>query len=139
MNAAVWSAKLEIQELLVRYATGIDQRDWALFRLCFTEDCDADYRPFGRWRSSAEITEWMISAHVAYDHTLHRITNAVIEVSGDTATCRSYVDVILRLRDGIGHHEGYGIYDDELVHGPEGWRIARRRYTLVKSGRDLQS
>ena len=29
----------DISELLVRYATGIDRRDWPLFRTVFTDDC----------------------------------------------------------------------------------------------------
>ncbi len=33
----------DIAEVLVRYATGIDRRDWALLRSCFTDDCEADY------------------------------------------------------------------------------------------------
>jgi 3-phenylpropionate/cinnamic acid dioxygenase small subunit len=28
----------QISDLLVRYATGIDRRDWPLFRTVFTED-----------------------------------------------------------------------------------------------------
>ena len=33
----------DVADLLVRYATGIDRRDWALFRTCFTGDCEVDY------------------------------------------------------------------------------------------------
>jgi SnoaL-like domain len=36
-------ARLDIADVLVRYASGIDRCDWALFRSCFTDDCDADY------------------------------------------------------------------------------------------------
>ena len=138
MDTITLRATLEIQDLIVRYATGIDRRDWVLFRSCFTEECDADYGPFGHWQSASEITDWMISAHEAYGNTLHRITNIAAYIEGASATCRSYVDVILQLRDGVHFHHGYGIYDDELVHSSEGWMIARRRYTVVKSGRNIE-
>jgi len=39
--------RADVADVLVRYATGIDQRDWALFRTCFTEDCEADYGGIG--------------------------------------------------------------------------------------------
>jgi hypothetical protein len=33
------------------------------------------------------------------------------------------------------HATGY--YDDELVRGDDGWRIARRRFTMVTMQRDV--
>ena len=35
-------ARDDVAEVLIRYGTGIDRRDWTLFRSCFAEDCDAD-------------------------------------------------------------------------------------------------
>lgn len=29
----------EISQVLLRFTTGIDRRDWALFRTAFTDDC----------------------------------------------------------------------------------------------------
>ena len=65
--------------MLLRYATGVDQRDWELFRTCFTDDCDADYGSIGHWHSGDEITEWMRVAHEPAGHTMHRITNVVVD------------------------------------------------------------
>jgi hypothetical protein len=52
----------------------------------------------------------------------HHITNPLIEVSGDTATARSYFTV--HADAGPDHS---GTYDDELVRTDGGWRFARRR------------
>jgi SnoaL-like domain len=41
----------DIVDVLVRYATGIDSRDWALFRSCFTDDARFDYGDLGTWGS----------------------------------------------------------------------------------------
>ena len=46
------AARGDIAEVLVRYATGIDRRDWTLFRTCFTDDCDADYGDIGTLHSA---------------------------------------------------------------------------------------
>ena len=46
----------DVTDVLVRYATGIDQRDWALFRTCFTEDCVVDYGDIGLWHGVDEVT-----------------------------------------------------------------------------------
>jgi hypothetical protein len=77
------AARQEIAELQVRYATGIDRRDWDLFRTCFTDDCVADYGDIGVWHGTDEITAWMDQAHQGAGHTLHRITNHAVAVDGD--------------------------------------------------------
>ncbi len=125
------AARQDIAELLVRYASGIDRRDWDLFRSCFTADCHCDYGDIGVWTDVEQITQFMIVSHEHMSHTMHRITNQAVDVSGDTATSRSYVDVLLTFGDGSSGINGQGFYDDELVHTVDGWRIARRRYTMV--------
>jgi 3-phenylpropionate/cinnamic acid dioxygenase small subunit len=122
--------RAEITELLVRYATGIDRRDWDLFRAIWTDDLDANYgRGIGHFHSAQEITDFMTASHAVMGPTWHRLSNFSIDVDGDRATSRTYVHAVLnvdkddpeRWLDVIGH------YDDELVRGPDGWRIARRR------------
>ena len=124
----------DIAKVLLRYATGIDRRDWELFRTCFTEDVVAEYEGIDPWRGVDEITESMITSHADMGHTMHRLSNLAITVDGDTAMARSYVDAILMAADGQTGLNPRGFYDDELVRTPNGWRIARRRFTSVHFG-----
>lgn len=124
----------DIADVLVRYATGIDTRDWPLFRTCFTEDCDVDYGDIGAWRSVDEIEAFMVEAHAGMGHTMHRITNVAPTIDGDFAACRAYVDALLMNFDGAGGINAHGFYDDDLVRTPDGWRIAKRRFTTVRIG-----
>ena len=48
--------RLEIAEVLLRYATGIDRRNWSLFRTVFTDDCDLDYGEIGAWHGAEAVT-----------------------------------------------------------------------------------
>jgi 3-phenylpropionate/cinnamic acid dioxygenase small subunit len=130
----------EVADVLVRYATGIDRRDWALFRTCFTDDCEADYGAIGAWRGVDALTEWMAATHAPCGHTLHRITNVAVAPSGgggrepddhDRVTARSYVDALVLGPDNRSGVRAAGVYDDELVRTAGGWRIARRRFTQV--------
>ena len=57
----VGTSKQDIAEVLVRYATGIDRRDWDLFRSCFTADCVAEYEDIGTWESADAITDFMVT------------------------------------------------------------------------------
>jgi hypothetical protein len=123
----------QIIAVLIRYATGIDRRDWPLFETCFTEDARTDYGPFGQWSSAAQITAFMQQAHAAMGHTLHRLSNFVIAAQGPGAIARSYVDALLMPGPGGGDvHRGIGYYDDELILTAQGWRIKVRRFTAVQ-------
>lgn len=127
----------DVADVLVRYATGIDRRDWALFRTCFTDDCEADYGAIGVWHGADAITKWMEEAHAPCGHTLHRITNQAISPSSDGVVARSYVDAVVMAADNRSGTRAVGYYDDELVRTDDGWKIAHRRFTMVVLQTDL--
>ncbi|MGE2837009.1 nuclear transport factor 2 family protein [Mycobacterium sp. SMC-4] len=121
----------DIADVLTRYATGIDRRDWPLFRTVFTQDCELDYGDIGTWHGVDAVVDFMTAAHEMAGHTLHRITNTAIEVDGDTATSRAYVDGLILSPDNTSGVNATGFYDDDLVRTDTGWRIRRRRFTVV--------
>jgi 3-phenylpropionate/cinnamic acid dioxygenase small subunit len=127
----------DVAEVLVRYATSIDRRDWVLFRTCFTDDCEADYGGIGMWHNADEMTAWMRETHEPCGHTMHRITNEVVTMrgggdpGGESVAARSYVDAIVLFGDNQSGTRATGFYDDELVATSDGWKIAKRRFTLV--------
>jgi 3-phenylpropionate/cinnamic acid dioxygenase small subunit len=122
----------DISDLLVRYATGIDRRDWPLFRTVFTNDCELDYGEIGSWNGIDTVADFMEKVHALAGHTLHRLSNQVIEVDGDTAVARTYVDALIMVGDNQSGVNGVGFYDDELVRTADGWRVARRKFTNVR-------
>ncbi|SON59630.1 hypothetical protein MSIMFI_01114 [Mycobacterium simulans] len=122
----------DISDLLVRYATGIDRRDWPLFRTVFTEDCELDYGEIGAWDGVDAVTEFMEKVHAMAGHTLHRLSNQAITIDGDNAVARTYVDALIMAGDNQSGVNGIGFYDDEIIRTPHGWRIARRRFTAVR-------
>jgi 3-phenylpropionate/cinnamic acid dioxygenase small subunit len=119
-----------VTDVLVRYASGIDSRDWNLLRSCFTDDCDADYGDIGHWRGADEINAWMAQTHDPLGPTLHRITNVTMAESDGGVVTRCYVHALITLPDRSAIH-AYGWYDDVLVSGRDGWKIAVRRFTSV--------
>ncbi len=122
----------DIADVLLRYATGIDRRDWLLFRTVFVSDCILDYGTIGVWQGIDAVTEFMEVAHSMAGHTLHRLTNQVITVDGDRATARTYVDGLIMAQDNNSGVNAIGYYDDEIVRVADGWRIARRNFTAVR-------
>ncbi|KHO25103.1 nuclear transport factor 2 family protein [Mycolicibacterium setense] len=122
----------DIVDVLVRYATGIDRRDWPLFRTVFTDDCVLDYGEIGAWNGVDAVTEFMDQTHAMAGHTLHRLSNHAIAVDRDTAAARTYVDALIMAQDNNSGVNAVGFYDDELVRTADGWRIARRHFTPVR-------
>lgn len=121
-----------ITAVLVRYATALDTRDWALFRSCFSEDFQADFGGFGSWSGPREITDHMRDAHLEMGMTLHRITNVTIERIAGEVLARSYVDVVIMPgRSGGSIHRGLGWYQDRMARTSEGWKISRRCFHPV--------
>ena len=126
------SDREEISDVLIRYATGIDRRDWPLFRTVFTDDCELDYGEIGTFKGVDAITEFMDQAHSMAGHTMHRLTNQVIAIEGDKAEARTYVDALIMMSDSNSGVNAAGFYDDELIRGDDGWRVARRQFIQVR-------
>ena len=126
------SDREDITDVLIRYATGIDRRDWPLFRTVFTDDCELDYGDIGTFDGVDAVTDFMDRAHAMAGHTLHRLTNVAIDVEADRARARTYVDGLIFGPDNDSGVNAVGFYDDELVRTPQGWRISKRRFTVVR-------
>jgi 3-phenylpropionate/cinnamic acid dioxygenase small subunit len=120
--------KEQIAEVLIRYATGIDSKDWPVFRSCFTDEIDVDYQQLGRFTSADALTDVMRQLHHNMGPTYHRMTNFVIAVDGNRAAVRSYVNAVLMLQpdDSTNWVDALGHYDDVFVRTADGWKISER-------------
>lgn len=123
--------RLAITDLLHRYSTGIDTRDWALFRSVFTDDAHLDYgAALGVFDDADAFTAVMQQGHDALGRTVHRVGNIVV-TAGRPIRVTSYGDNINMVADNTNGHHGVARYDDEVVVTEDGWRIARRVVTMV--------
>jgi 3-phenylpropionate/cinnamic acid dioxygenase small subunit len=118
----------QIAEVLIRYATGIDSKDWPLLRSCWTDEIDVDYQQLGHFTSPDALTDVMRQLHENMGPTYHRLSNFVINVEGDRATVRSYVHAVLMPQpdDDTNWVDALGHYDDVFVRTADGWRINKR-------------
>jgi 3-phenylpropionate/cinnamic acid dioxygenase small subunit len=118
----------QIAEVLIRYATGIDSKDWPLLRSCWADEIDVDYQQLGHFTSPDALTDVMRQLHENMGPTYHRLSNFVINVEGDRATVRSYVHAVLMLQpdDDTNWVDALGHYDDVFVRTADGWRINKR-------------
>lgn len=120
----------EIDDLLTRYATAVDTKDWDLYETCFTEDAFIDYESAGGIKGKRpEVRAWLEKVMVIFPMTQHVVCNRVIEIDGDKATARSVFYNPMAL-PGEGKAQSLfidgGYYNDQLVRTADGWRITER-------------
>src|SRR5262249_61440045 len=85
MNQAVQD-KIEIEELLYRYARACARKDWALLPTVFTPDAYLDYTSAGCPAGSRdEVCKFLEEALSTVPMTQHFITNIEIDLDGDRA------------------------------------------------------
>ena len=124
------SDRIEIQDLLVRYARAIDTQDYALLDTCFTPDAHVDYTTSGGVKGSyPEVRAWLEKALAQFDAMMHFVGNSIVSLEGDTARAKTYVYNPMGKAGPDGTVEFFTVvadYVDRLVRTPSGWRIEER-------------
>ena len=112
-----------IQDVLLRYARGVDRRDLDLVASCFTPD--ASYEGALGRHTISEALATLRTALLRYRSTLHFLGNQVIELAGDTACSETYALAYHRLPDERSLVVAVR-YLDDLVRRDERWLICGR-------------
>ena len=120
--------RLEITELLGRYANALDERDWRRLASCFTDDAVGDYGGIGHFEGFAAIETLCRNTLEPLDASQHLVGSIEIELSGDgaRARCAFQAQHTKRGCEGGDNYVLGGSYRDELVRTLDGWRIRRR-------------
>lgn len=117
-----------IEDLVIRYATALDDRDWARLRSCFTDDAIADYGALGRYEGADVIVAACREPLSRLDSSQHLLGNIVVEMTSErTAVATSKVQAQHVLVNAAGDSTATigGTYVDDLVREHDGWRIAK--------------
>ncbi len=123
--------RLEIDDLLIRYATAIDTRDWAGLDSVFTADARLDYRSAGGIRGPfPEVRQWLSEVVPTFSWTQHLVVNRAVDIDAAGRTARAssiFHNPNQLVIDGepwlftVG-----GRYHDRLARTATGWRITSR-------------
>lgn len=122
MDLQALTDRAEITDLLTRYATAVDERDWEMYRTVFTPDAMIDYTSAGGIVGSLdEVVSFLAEVMPMFEATQHLICNVSITLQGDEATTSAMVFNPMKLPDKDPWFIG-GWYHHELVRTSEGWR-----------------
>ena len=123
----------EIRHLAFRYCRALDTKDWALLDEVFVPDATAELGTPATLQGVDAIRARIRGALERLDDSQHLVGNHEIEVDGDTATHRCYLQA-QHVREAAVGGPNYivaGRYEDRLVRTANGWRIAHRTLTVM--------
>jgi hypothetical protein len=125
--------RTQISEQVIKYAMGVDRRDWDMFADCFTDPAYADFSAGGM--PAETVARDVLVARVSlalngFTATQHISPNHVIEFDAsdpDRAICHSYM-FAQHLLEGADNGDYYllrGSYTNHMLRTSDGWRIER--------------
>ena len=127
MDRQALADRIAAEDLLTRYATAVDRRDWEQYRSIFTADAEIDYTSAGGIAGTVdEVVEFLSTSLELFEMTQHLVSNIDLEVNGDAATVTAMFNNPMRLPGGDTWFTG-GWYHHDLVRTPDGWRSRRLR------------
>jgi hypothetical protein len=131
----------EITDVIHRYATGIDLRDWDLYSSIFDDEILIDFESFMKTPAEkmtrAAWVKRVRSLISGFDATQHVLTNHVFQIEADTAVVTLYMKAEHFLNGDSIALGGY--YTHHLRRNSDRWCITLTRLTAtwMRGNQDL--
>lgn len=122
--------RVEIESLRGEFTDAAMMRDYDRLAALFTADGvlrmpDVPVELNG----AAEIRGWGERVPNLVDYLVQTMHPGVVRIDGDIAWGRTYIQELIRLRDG-GSHQNFAIYHDRYRRTGDGWRFTERVYEI---------
>ena len=132
------SEELAVAETVYRYATGVDRRDWALYRSLFADTVAIDFSSYDsdlplRQTSADEWVAEVVPVFTGLAATQHSMTNPLATIDGDTAAITMYVQAhhVFDPTDAASWYTIGGYYEDTLARVNGRWLLTGVRLTVT--------
>lgn len=129
----------ELRDLIHRYAFGLDDRDWTLWRSVFADEVVidmSDYRPEPppSLATAEQVVRSAQTLFAGFEATQHFIGTQRYEITGDVAVITAHMRAEHWLTTGRGddRYTMYGTYTDDCVRTAEGWKLTRVKLRLLR-------
>ncbi|NDZ97618.1 nuclear transport factor 2 family protein [Streptomyces sp. SID6673] len=117
-----------IKQLKYRYLRALDTKDWEVFEGTLTPDVTGDYGSSLKFTTRDELVGFMRESVGPAVITEHRVAHPEIDVEGDEATGRWYLQDRVIVPDFKFMLIGAAFYEDRYRRTDEGWRICGTGY-----------
>ncbi len=122
--------RIALQDVMLRYAAGVDERDFAMYASCFAEDVEVvNFGPDPIHGRDAWVS-YVKTALEKYGATQHMLGPQYAEVNGDNATTRSDVQALHYLVDPQGEtFTLWATYNTKMRRINGEWKIQHHSIT----------
>jgi ketosteroid isomerase-like protein len=120
---------LAINHLAAAYADAVSRGQIAEACLTYAEDGELHSPTTEPAIGRAAVTETVTRTCATLEFVFQTVHQGLVQVDGDTARARFPITEWARRASDARPIQFLGVYEDECVRTPEGWRFARR--TLV--------
>ncbi len=122
--------RVEIEALRGEFTDAAMMRDYQRVASLFTPDGalrmpDVPVELAGQ----EEIRAWGERVPALVDYLVQNTHPGTIQLDGDTASGRAYIQELIRLRDGSSHLN-YAIYHDRYQRTGDGWKFTERVFEI---------
>jgi 3-phenylpropionate/cinnamic acid dioxygenase small subunit len=129
-----WAAdRVALQDVMLRYAAGVDERDFDMYRSCFADDVEVlGFGPETVHGGDAWLA-YVKNALERFGPTQHMLGPQLATVDGDKAHCRTDVQALHYLKEPEGQTLTlWATYETDMERINGEWKIKRHR--LVSRG-----
>jgi 3-phenylpropionate/cinnamic acid dioxygenase small subunit len=137
--------RLEIIELMNAYASGLDARDWPLWRSVFTDETIFDLSSWNqipaRILNADKVVRSQARMFAELSVTQHFLTNHRITIDEDTARCIAHMRAEHWLKNDDGSDSRYtmfGYYDDKFIRTSEGWKMCEMQLNVTQTEGEIR-
>jgi 3-phenylpropionate/cinnamic acid dioxygenase small subunit len=128
MSNNILADRIALQDVMLKYAAGVDDRDYELYQSCFTDDLEVLGFGEHNYKDKAAWLEFVWSELEKYSSTQHMLGPQLARIEGDTAYTRTDLQALHYFRE--GENERFilwATYVTDMRRIGHGWRIFRHR------------
>ena len=118
--------RIALQDVMLKYAAGVDERDMGLYRSCFADDVEVVGFGPETIHGAEAWTAYVVNALERFGPTQHMLGPQLATVDGDTAKTRTDVQALHEVKDSAGSlFTLWATYKTDMRRIDGEWKISR--------------
>ena len=128
--------RIALQDLMLNYAAGVDERDRQRYSDCFAEDVEVVNFGTGIYRGRDSWVDYVWGALEKFQATQHMLGPQLATIDGDHARTRCDVQALHVLADGTGRFTLWATYHTDMRRLDGCWLISHHELQVCATSSD---